>query len=196
MIGRFLAPSVSVEWATSRFAWIWPCLRKPDITYAVQHRFNMQTRGRTIQLTSSTRTFVLQAQTAATVIGPSTTVAGASCFSLTIIVTYPASAVQLPFSDPAAAALGSVAFAVSGPHTFAVNSSGMTVRLPSSFKGSHANSLGVPYFPVRKAIMLMCCHNSKTMRLKHLRLQLAREWSYADAMTLSMEQAMTAVAAR
>lgn len=75
---------------------------------------------------------LLQMQTAATIIGPSTTVAGANCFSLTVIVTYPASAVQLPFSDPAAAALGSVPLAVSGPQTFAVNSSVITVR-PNSF---------------------------------------------------------------
>ena len=111
---------------------------------------------------------LLQAQTATTIIGPSKAIAGASCFSLTVIVTYPASAVQRSFFDPAAAALGSVAPAVSGPQTFAINSSAMTVHLPPSRSRTQAHGQeGLPMTPTILLLLSKSMHSDYAQTCAH-----------------------------
>ncbi len=46
--------------------------------------------------------------TSAALTGPATATSGDSTFTITVNLTYPAAAVQLPFSDPAAVANGTV----------------------------------------------------------------------------------------
>ena len=46
--------------------------------------------------------------TSTSLTGPAMTTSGDSTFTITVNLTYPAAAVQLPFSDPAAVANGTV----------------------------------------------------------------------------------------
>ena len=61
--------------------------------------------------------------TNASLAGPATTTSGDSTFTLTVNLTYPAAAVQLPFSDPAAVANGTVQITSSANSPQPVNGS-------------------------------------------------------------------------